>query len=239
MLDTILGKKKKRGTSSSSGSTATISTVQLDRIIDRLKNQKNRESTRKIYYSVWKNFNHFCIQLDLKPETWEERLVLFVGYLVKNDLKSTTIKSYISAIKSVLLDDGIELNENKYLISSLTRACKYVNDGMDKTRQDKTSYQEKPVASTTDENRKNQPYLCNLYRALFLTSYYGLFRISKVTSGPGMHPIKARDVHIGENKDKMLFILRTSKTHWKDNKTAHGENFEGRYRRNFNKKMAF
>ena len=32
----------------------------------------------------------------------------------------------------------------------------------------------------------------------------------------GTHPIAARDVHIGENKNKILFVLRTSKTHWKD-----------------------
>ena len=34
----------------------------------------------------------------------------------------------------------------------------------------------------------------------------------------GTHPVKARDVHIGDNKDKVLFILRTSKTHWSDEK---------------------
>ena len=28
----------------------------------------------------------------------------------------------------------------------------------------------------------------------------------------------ARDVHIGDNKQKMLFVLRTSKTHWYDSK---------------------
>ena len=32
----------------------------------------------------------------------------------------------------------------------------------------------------------------------------------------GDHPVKVCDIHIGENKNKFLFILRTSKTHWKD-----------------------
>ena len=32
----------------------------------------------------------------------------------------------------------------------------------------------------------------------------------------GSHPIKACNVHIGENKDKMLFILYSSKTHGRE-----------------------
>ena len=50
---------------------------------------------------------------------------------------------------------------------------------------------------------------------MFAATYYGLLRISEVASG-GPHPIKAVDVHIGMNKRKFLFILRTSKTHWTD-----------------------
>ena len=52
--------------------------------------------------------------------------------------------------------------------------------------------------------------------ALFATAYYGLFRIGEITDS--QHAVKARDVHIGQNKRKLLFLLRTSKTH--------GENVE-------------
>ena len=38
------------------------------------------------------------------------------------------MKSYVSAIKSVLADEGITINENRYLVSSLTKACKLRND---------------------------------------------------------------------------------------------------------------
>ena len=41
--------------------------------------------------------------------------------------------------------------------------------------------------------------------------YFGLFRISEVTQSN--HILKAKDVKVGRNKDKMLFILRSSKTH--------------------------
>ena len=52
--------------------------------------------------------------------------------------------------------------------------------------------------------------------ALFATAYYGLLRVGKLTSGS--HPIYASDVQIVLNKKKILFILYTSKTHWRDSK---------------------
>ena len=61
-----------------------------------------------------------------------------------------------------------------------------------------------------------QPYLRDMYKALFLTAYYGLFRIGELTSGD--HPVLAKDVFLGTKKNKILFILHTSKTHWKDSK---------------------
>ena len=56
-----------------------------------------------------------------------------------------------------------------------------------------------------------QPYLEALYHALFVTGYFGLFRIGKLTSGS--HPILAKDVQIATNKKKMQFTLHSSKTH--------------------------
>ena len=87
-----------------------------------------RDSTRNNYYAVWRSFNEFYIKLDVKPTSWEDRLILFIGHLIQRNLKSSTIKSYISAIKAVLKQDGIMLNENRCLITSLTRACKLRND---------------------------------------------------------------------------------------------------------------
>ena len=50
-----------------------------------------------------------------------------------------------------------------------------------------------------------------MYAVLFSTAYYGLLHVSELTSGA--HPVKVGDVQIGTNKQKILFILRTSKTH--------------------------
>ena len=58
-----------------------------------------------------------------------------------------------------------------------------------------------------------QPYLEKLYSAIFMAAYYGLLRIGEVTKSP--HVILAKNVHIGTNKDKILFVLEMSKTHTK------------------------
>ena len=46
--------------------------------------------------------------------------------------------------------------------------------------------------------------------------YYGLFRIGELTQGD--HPVLARDVHIAKNKKKIFFVLRSTKTLYKNMK---------------------
>ena len=60
-----------------------------------------------------------------------------------------------------------------------------------------------------------QPYLNKLYKCLLSFGYYGMMRISELT---GIHAIKAKDIHISEEKEKILIILYTSKTHGKNKK---------------------
>ena len=202
--------KKTKSTSSS------ISTSAVKAIVERLKNERNRSSTRKNYHDIWRSFNTFFIKLDSKPRSWEDRVILFVAYLIEEKgAKSTTVRSYVSAIRSVLLEDGVTLSENKFLLASLTRACRYVNDKV-RTRLPIHKEMVAILIDQLDKQFEDQEYLAVMYKAIFSTAYYGLFRIGKLATGS--HPILARDVHIGENKDKLLFILRTSKTHWKDQK---------------------
>ena len=61
-----------------------------------------------------------------------------------------------------------------------------------------------------------QEYLRIMYPAFFATAYYGLFKIGELAKGD--HTVKACDIYTGENKDKMLFILRSSKTHGAESK---------------------
>ena len=210
--------KCKREKSSETGSTTSqISTRSIERIIDKLRMQRHRDSTRKNYYSIWKLFNKFILNLDRKPCNWEDRLTLFVGCLIDDDKQSSTVKSYISAIKAVLAENDIELNENTFLLNSLTRACRLVNDQI-RTRLPICKPMLSAILNQIDKHftKINQQYLRILYMTLFSTMYFGLFRIGELAQGE--HPVKAKDVYIASNKKKILFLLRTSKTHWKNNK---------------------
>ena len=151
------------------------------------------------------------------PKTWEERLTLYVGYLTDRGLQSRTIKSYISAIKSVLIDDDYEWNENKLKLTALTQACRLQNDEVRTRLPIQAQLMEILLYEIARiEEIADQVYLICTYRCIILILYYGLFRIGEVTLSP--HALKARDIHINDEKTKMLLVLRSSKTHSKANK---------------------
>ena len=138
--------------------------------------------------------------------------MLFVAYLIREKKKASTVCSYISAIRAVLADINVTLNEDHCLLSSLTRACKISNTEVLlrlPIQRDLLHL----ILKTTEFHfvSLGQMFLAKLYMSLFATAYYGLFRIGELADSP--HAIKARDVHIGINKNKILFILWTSKTH--------------------------
>ena len=214
----IVGQRRQNSRMSSRSSTtsgSTISTDELHKIVDNLKSQRFKNSTKRNYYSVWTTFNQFFVKLDHRPDTWEERLTLFIGYLIEQNKKSQTLRSYISAIKAILSEVNFKLNEDKFLLSALTRACKYKNDRVT-MRLPIRKGMLKIVMEHTYDYFAAQLYLCSLYLALFSTAYFGLFRVGELTSGS--HPVLVGNVHIARNKRKFLFILETSKTHGLESK---------------------
>ena len=189
----------------------------MQNIVDRLRTQCFRDSTRLNYYRVWKNFNAFYQRLDRKPSNWEERLSLFVAFLVQTNKRSSTVKSYISAIRAILKEDSVKLNEDITLLSALTRACKIRNDVIINKLLIRRPLLNMLLPSIKHYFADNpQPYLVKLYRAILSTTYFGLFRIGEMCKSP--HALLTKDVHIGRNKNKMMFLLHSSKTHTKGDK---------------------
>ena len=211
-----LGKKKRRkkcnDNISTSSESSKISSHVISMIIEKLRGQQTRESTAKTYLAIWRQFNKLLLNLDKMPKTWEFRTVLFVGYLIEKGIQSSTIKSYVSAIKRTLIDDKYKWRDEEVQISSLTRACKIKNDVV---------YTRLPIHCGLLElilfevkrkfQKDNQPYLMSLYMGLFILGYYGLMRVGELTQS--RHVVKAANVHLAMNKDKLLVILYSSKTH--------------------------
>ena len=221
----LLGNKFKRGPSSISGSSETssskISAEALALDVESLTSHgHHRRSTRKTYHAVWQKFNKFVISLDNIPPTWEERVSLYCAQLINDGRQSSTLKSYISAIKSKLKGDGYKWNEDLVLFSALTKACKLQND---------TVLNRFPISiglleiilfeldrMILDKDEEEKQYSLIMYRTLFLVTYYGLFRVGEVTASE--HTIKAKDIHEAQNKSQYLIYLYTSKTHGKGDK---------------------
>ena len=111
------------------------------------------------------------------------------------------MKSYVSAIKRTLLDDGYCWEDNRVLIHSLTRACKLKNDRVQTRLPIQSSLLELILFEIPRLFNGEQPYLIAMYRDLFAVGYYGLFRIGKLTLSK--HVIKAKNVHIAKNKEKL------------------------------------
>ena len=102
-----------------------------------------------------------------------------------------------------------------FLLSSLTKACKIKNDNVITRLPISKGLLHLILNECTKYfgKERNQLYLESLYRAMFVAVYYGLLRIGEVTLGP--HVLLASNVHIGTNKKKILFVLKSSKMHGK------------------------
>ena len=231
----IVGAKK--STNSSLSGSSRISTNSLKSTAERLKQKSNRESTRNSYLNTWRRFNDFVIRLDVKPTSWEERAYLFAAYLVDRGIQSNTVRSYMSAIKRILVDDGYMWNDQKLLLSSLTRACKLINDRVRTRLPIQLGLLELLLFEVQRYFKGKQPYLENMYLALFSICYYGLLGVGEVCNGP--HVIKVMNVHTGINKNKILLLLYSSKTHdsggyLQEIRITTNENYNnGAVRRNF------
>ena len=123
--------------------------------------------------------------------------------------QSATVKTYISSIKAVLQNDGYHWDCEQFKLLSLTQACKFTNDRV-RTRLPIG----KPLLELLLfelERLYQQNYLILLYRCLFMIAYYGLMRIGELTQGG--HPVKAKNMHAADDKEKIMLVLFSSKTH--------------------------
>ena len=198
----------------SSGS-STISCADMELILEKLKSKSTRDSTARNYLGIWRGFNKFLFKLDSKLKGWENKITLYMAHLVDQGAQSSTIKSYMSALKKVLILDGFELNESLLMASTIARVCRIMNDKVktclpiQRRLLDLILFELGGIFS-------DQYYLKILYKTIIITGYCGLFRIGELTKSP--HTIKAKNVHMGINKNKILIMLYTSKTHGEESR---------------------
>lgn len=179
-----------------------------------MKNGDLAPSTSETYHTVWRNFLNFLNEFKNLPSKYEDKMVMYAAHLGNEGAHSATVGSYMSAIRYKLRKDGIDIPDKNFEIASIIRTCKLKNNrvfyrcGISKPML-------KDLLQATKEllYDNGQEYQYFLYRAIFLTAYYGMFRIGEIAQGP--HSVTASDVKPSTNKNKFLLILRSSKTHGK------------------------
>ena len=168
------------------------------------------------YQSIWRKFNHFVIRLDVKPPLWEDRWLLYCAYLIDMGTQSRTLKSYTSAVKKILILDGYKWNDSRVLLDSLTGACCLINDRVKQRLPIRHGLLELIFSELSRIFGESQPYLENLYQSLFSMAYYGLMRVGELTLST--HVLRAKNIHVAHNKNKIMIVLYTSKTHGKESR---------------------
>ena len=198
---------------------SSISTSHMYRIIERLKSSQHQKSTDRNYLGIWRNFNNFIIKLDVKPDTWEARASLYGAYLVESGVQSSTLKSYMSAIKKVLTLDGYVWDQNKLLLNTLTNACRLINDRVRTRLPIRFHLLEIMLFEIHRKFTENRAVLFGVS----LHEHYNVCLLW-VTQDRGTNSKCARSegkrVHISTNRNKFLLVLHSSKTHGRNKKTT-------------------
>ena len=78
--------------------------------------------------AIWRGFNCFVSRLDTLPRLWEDRVAMYCAALIQDGIKSATLKSYVSGIKAMLLNDTYDWVDTKLQLSTLMQVCKKMND---------------------------------------------------------------------------------------------------------------
>ena len=208
---------------SDSMSTVSSNKISTDWLIEMRQNlvcRKNKPSTRQNYHGIWNAFNKFLLKLDWIPDTWEEKTSIYCTYLVEvKGVQSSTLKSYLSAIKTTLKADGYKWNEDLIWFHALTKACQLQNDHVTNRFPIKQKFLECILFEVwryfTQKGSVVDLYNRTMYTSAFANAYYGMLRIGEITESE--HVLKAVDVHTAKKNGstKLKLILRSSKTHTK------------------------
>ena len=145
-----------------------MSAQYLNNTLEELKQYRHQESTKRNYHTIWKNLNNFVLRLDVMPPTWEKRVALYCGYLVDEcGVQSSTLKSYVSAIKDTLLMDGYDWKDDKMLMSTLTKSCRMKNDKVRNRFPIQDGLLDILLYEIIQKYRESQPFLEIMYKNMF------------------------------------------------------------------------
>ena len=161
------GRKTRTKASSSSSGESSILVRNIELIIENLKLQSCQKPTAKNYLGIWRRFKQFILKLDVRLRAWEDKATLFIGYLIENGMQSSSVKSYLPAIKKTLVVNGYKWNDARVQVATLTRACRLINDRV-MARFGVHCGLLELMLFQIERKFNQQPYLEIMYKAMFI-----------------------------------------------------------------------
>ena len=188
----------------------------MKHILEMLQTKQNRDSTNSNYLGIWRQLNNFLLRLDVMRKFWEDRVALFCAYLVEErNVQSATLRSYVSVIKFTLRCDNYKWQDERVWLQALFKSCRKLNDVHSPRFPIHFSLLEL-ILFEVDRLYDQQLYLSVLFKTIFALAYYGLIRIGEISDS--RHAIRACNIQLAQNKDKIKILLYSSKMHDKESK---------------------
>ncbi len=96
----------------------------LDEFMVYLMGEGISPRTRQLYKRGYRCFINVVEKLIPQPNTWEDRILYFVGVMAEEGKSSCTISSYLSGVRFWLCMQKIRLDEDHYILHLLLRGAK-------------------------------------------------------------------------------------------------------------------
>ncbi len=160
--------------------------------------------TREAYVRAYKAFVEYIRQLDEVPTQWETCIMLFRGHLISQGKSSRTVASYITGVRNRLKLDGVELNENMYIMKLMHRAAQ--KQDVERLRYPITKGLLIQILKRVDLVARTY-FEATLWGALFTLAYHGMFRIGELIESE--HALKTCNL-LQEDDMKTLHCIQHS-----------------------------
>ena len=136
---------------------------------------------------------------------------MFTAQLIQEGRAGQTVRSYVSAVRSILKEDGIKLTHDYQPLISLLQSTKYTTKPSGQIRLPIQWGLVKLIADDMDNHYSGVDSYSNIMlKAILMAGYFGLLRIGEMTDSESNHTIKFCDVHFERQRSKILMVLHTS-----------------------------
>lgn len=169
-------------------------------------------NTRKAYDTAVNSFNDFRILYKI-PVTWpipKEQIIWFISYCFEKMYSPKTITSYISGLSFYHKINGWYNISDLFIIRKLLEGCRRMRPSVD-CRAPISIKMLQNLCTLLSSVTFNE-YEATLFKALFTTAYFGMFRVGELTVTGSKGCVDVDNVSIRRDGKLVSICLKYTKT---------------------------